>query len=221
MARRDAFAPQEAVASGRSTRSARRLGDTEIGDAVMLENLPENELTDRIIGLAIEVHKEYGGPGLKESAYEAALEWELKRNGLKVIRQRPVPVVYKGHVFEIGDENPKKLDLLVEDKVIVECKAVSKTARDEVFRAQCRTYLKMLGLRVGLVINFGRPTLKEGIDRVVNETREERRRRLAAEDAAALRNVLREEDAVPEECLPHVEQQYGETAIRGDRKDSR
>ena len=73
----------------------------------MLENLAENELTERIIGLAIEVHKEYGGPGLKESAYEAALEWELKEHGIKVVRQKPVPVVYKGHVFACDDEHPK------------------------------------------------------------------------------------------------------------------
>lgn len=172
----------------------------------MLENLAENELTERIIGLAIEVHKEYGGPGLKESAYEAALEWELKEHGIKVVRQKPVPVVYKGHVFACDDEHPKKFDLLVDGRVIVECKAVSKTARDEVFRAQCRTYLKMLNLRVGLVLNFGRPTLREGIDRVINETREEYRKRLAEECPATLRNVLREEDGVSEDIIRRCEQ---------------
>ena len=175
---------------------------------IMLENLPENELTDKIIGCAIEVHKEYGGPGLKESAYEAALEWELKQSGLKVFRQKPVPVVYKGHRFEMEDEHPKRFDLLVEDKVIVECKAVEKVAKDEKFRAQCKTYLKMLGLRVGLVLNFGRPTLKEGIDRVINETKEEYRKRLAKDNPAALRNILREEDSVSEELIAEIEKKY-------------
>lgn len=136
----------------------------------MLATLPENELTEKIIGLAIEVHRTYGGPGLKENAYEAALEWELKNAGLSVERQKPVPVVYKGMTLEADDEHPKRLDLLVENRIIVECKSVSEKARDEIFRAQCRTYLKMLNLRVGLVLNFGRSTLKEGIDRVILET---------------------------------------------------
>jgi len=133
----------------------------------MLAELPENELTEKIIGLAIEVHKTYGGPGLKENAYEAALEWELKNAGLEVERQKPVPIIYKGMTFETDDEHPKRLDLLVENSVVIEVKSVEAKARDEIFRAQCRTYLKMLGLHVGLVLNFGRQTLKEGIDRVI------------------------------------------------------
>lgn len=149
----------------------------------MLEDIPENNITERIIGFAIEVHREFGGPGLKESAYESALEWELKNAGMKVVRQKEIPIVYKGHVFEEDDEHPKRLDLLVEDSVVVECKAVSAKAKDEVFRAQCKTYLKMLGLRVGLVINFGRPTIKEGVDRVVNESKEDYQRRLLNERA--------------------------------------
>ena len=76
-------------------------------------------------------------------------------------------------------------------------------------RAQCRTYLKMLGLRVGLVINFGRPTVREGIDRVVNETREEYRQRLARECPAALRNVIREEDCHDEASIPALAKGYG------------
>ena len=95
-----------------------------------------------------------------------------------------------------------------QDKVIVECKAVEKVAKDEKFRAQCKTYLKMLGLRVGLVLNFGRPTLKEGIDRVINETKEEYRKRLAKDNPAALRNILREEDSVPEELIAETEKKY-------------
>ena len=132
----------------------------------MLKDIPENEITEKIIGLAIEVHRTYGGPGLKENAYEAALEWELKNAGLRVERQKPVPIVYKGMVFEADDEHPKRLDLLVEDRIVVECKSVEAKARDASFQAQYKTYLKMLSLHVGLILNFGRPTLKEGIDRV-------------------------------------------------------
>ena len=177
----------------------------------MLEDLPENVLTEKIIGCAIEVHRTYGGPGLKEFAYEVALEWELRQAGLTVERQRPVPVVYKGHVFCADDESPKRFDLKVSDAnftVIVEIKAVQAKAKDEAFRAQCRTYLKMLGLRVGLVINFGRPTVREGIDRVVNETREEYRQRLARECPAALRNVIREEDDPGEDAVPALANGY-------------
>ncbi len=178
----------------------------------MLEELPENALTEKIIGCAIEVHRTYGGPGLKEFAYEVALEWELRQVGLTVERQRPVPVVYKGHVFCADDENPKRFDLKVTDgdlTVIVEVKAVQAKAKDEAFRAQCRTYLKMLGLRVGLVINFGRPTVREGIDRVVSETKEEYRQRLARECPAVLRNVIREEDCPDEASIPAIAKEYG------------
>ena len=101
----------------------------------MLKDIPENEITEKIIGLAIEVHRTYGGPGLKENAYEAALEWELKNAGLRVERQKPVPIVYKGMVFEADDEHPKRLDLLVEDCIVVECKSVEAKARDASFRA--------------------------------------------------------------------------------------
>ena len=162
----------------------------------MLEDIPENALSEKIIGCAIEVHRTYGGPGLKEDAYEAALEWELKQIGISVRRQVPVRVVYKGVVFNAEDEHPKRIDLLVDDRVIVECKAVPDRARDEVFRAQCKTYLKMTGKRLGLVINFGRPTVKEGVERVINETKDEYRKRLAKTDSAALRRILREEDGV-------------------------
>ena len=130
----------------------------------MLDEIPENELTEAIIGAAIEVHKVLG-PGLKEEVYEAALAVELGLRGIECKRQVPVKVTYKG--VDIGDSNhPKRIDLLVRDAVVVECKALA-SARDPVFRAQCLTYLKMTGLRTGLVLNFGRPTLKEGIDRVL------------------------------------------------------
>ena len=123
------------------------------------------DLTGKIINAAIEVHSELGC-GLKEDAYEAALAWELSHRGHNVQRQVPCPVIYKGNVFCQNDEHPKRIDLLVDDKIVVELKAVC--ARHPVFAAQCRTYLRMLNLPVGLVLNFGFPSLKEGIEHVSN-----------------------------------------------------
>ncbi|MBR1870245.1 MAG: GxxExxY protein [Kiritimatiellae bacterium] len=123
------------------------------------------DLTGKIINAAIEVHTELGC-GLKEDAYEAALAWELAHRGHKVLRQVPCPVIYKGNVFCQGDEHPKRIDLLVDDKVVVELKAVC--SKHPVFAAQCRTYLRMLNLPAGLVLNFGFPSLKEGIEHVAN-----------------------------------------------------
>ena len=161
-----------------------------------MTDIPENRLTEAIISAAIEVHRTIG-PGLKEEVYEAALAVELGLRGISCTRQVPVAVTYKG--VDIGDPNhPKRIDLLVDDSVVVECKALA-TARDPLFRAQCLTYLKMTGKRIGLVLNFGRPTLKEGIERVINETKEEYRNRLQRESPGAFRNVLREEDGMSEE----------------------
>ena len=161
-----------------------------------MTDIPENKLTDAIINSAIEVHKTLG-PGLKEEVYEAALAVELGLRGIACKRQVPVSVTYKG--VDIGDpDHPKRIDMLVEDKVVIECKALA-TARDPLFRAQCLTYLKMTGKRVGLVLNFGRPTLKEGVERVINETEEEYRARLAKESPASFRNVLREQERLSEE----------------------
>ena len=123
------------------------------------------DLTGRIISAALEVHSELGC-GLKEEAYEAALAWELSQRGHRVRRQVPCPVIYKGNVFCQDDEHPKRIDLLVDDKIVVELKAVC--TRHPVFAAQCRTYLRMLNLPVGLVLNFGFPSLKEGIEHVSN-----------------------------------------------------
>lgn len=123
------------------------------------------DITDKIIRAAIEVHRELGC-GLKEEAYEATLAWELEQRGMKVKRQVPCPVVYKGMVFCRDDERPKRIDLLVEKKVVVELKAVC--VKHPIFAAQCRTYLRMLNLPVGLVLNFGFPTLKEGLEHVFN-----------------------------------------------------
>lgn len=124
--------------------------------------MTENEISAVILDAAIAVHKGIGGPGVLESYYEAALACELKLRGLKVETQKPVPVVYKGNT--IGD--PYRLDMLVEDKVIVECKAVEKN--NPVFAAQVLTYLRLTNLKLGIVINFGQARIKDGWGRVVN-----------------------------------------------------
>ena len=121
----------------------------------------ENVATDRIIGAAIEVHRVLG-PGLLESVYEECLCYEMSVRGLRFQRQLPLPIVYKGVKFE----NQYKLDLMVEDSVIVEVKAVEECAR--VHYSQLLTYLRLLNKRVGLLINFDVPVLKDGLKRVVN-----------------------------------------------------
>jgi GxxExxY protein len=108
------------------------------------------------------VHRTLGGPGLLESVYEEALAYELASNGLTISRQAALPIVYKGKRFATD----LRLDLLVDGRVIVECKAT--TAFNPVFEAQVPTYLRLLELKLGLVINFGERLVKDGIHRVVN-----------------------------------------------------
>jgi GxxExxY protein len=124
--------------------------------------MTENEISRHIYECAIEVHRTLGGPGLLESVYEEALAWELIQRGLRVQRQEPLPIHYKGHKLA----TPLKIDLIVAGKVIVECKAVSKY--HEVFQAQTLTYLRLTGIKLGLVINFGEIRVRDGIHRVVN-----------------------------------------------------
>lgn len=158
---------------------------------------PQHELTQDIIRCAIEVHHVIG-PGLKEEVYEAALAWELRQAGHQVRCQVEVPVTYKGIRLQTHRAD-KKLDMLVDSAVAVELKATP--VMEPVFKAQCLTYTRMLGLKSGLVLNFGRVTLKEGIARVINETKAEYRARLLKEDPRAFRNLLVEEDGVtPEEA---------------------
>ena len=154
-------------------------------------NGPESELTGTIIKCAIEVHRHFGC-GLKEEAYETALCWELRQLGLKVERQKTCPVIYKGMDLSHENEHPRRIDILVEDRVVVECKALP--SNEYIFKAQCLTYLKMLQLRVGLVLNFGLPTLKAGIQHVINETKEEYLDRLKREQPATYRSVIEEEE---------------------------
>lgn len=119
-----------------------------------------NPITEKVIAAAIEVHKRLG-PGLDESLYEAAICIELEQRGLAFQRQVVVDVEYKG--IKIGT---KRIDLIVEGKVLVELKAVEQLA--PVHKAQVLTYLKLTGLQLGLLINFNVPTLKEGIKRIIN-----------------------------------------------------
>ena len=120
-----------------------------------------DKITGTIIGAAINVHRELG-PGLLESAYEACLVFDLVQTGLKVEQQKPLPIVYKGITLECG----YRLDLMIEDEVIVEVKSVEKLL--PIHKAQLQSYLKLSGCKVGLLINFNVEVLKNGIQRVVN-----------------------------------------------------
>jgi GxxExxY protein len=123
--------------------------------------LHENEISERIIGAAIEVHK-YFGPGLVEQIYEEALCHELSLRGIRFERQKFVPIHYKGVKLGV----PLRLDLIVEEKVIVDLKA-----KEEVIAldgAKLLSYLRLSNLRLGLIINFHSLVLKDGISRVVN-----------------------------------------------------
>jgi GxxExxY protein len=121
----------------------------------------ENEITEKVIGAAIEVHRHLG-PGLLESAYEECLCFELSGLGLRFQRQASVPIVYKG----IKLQSLYKVDLFVENAVIVELKAVEDLL--PVHKAQLLTYLKDSNTRVGLLINFNVPVLINGLKRMVN-----------------------------------------------------
>jgi len=126
----------------------------------MQEPIKNDTLTEQIIGAAIQVHRELG-PGLLESAYETCLCHELSLSGLKVERQRVVPISYKGILLDAG----YRLDLVVENQVIVEIKAVSELL--PVHEAQLLSYLKQIGGGRGLLINFNVKLLKQGLRRLV------------------------------------------------------
>ena len=121
-----------------------------------------NELTGAVIGAAIEVHKALG-PGLLESAYEECLCRELQERKISFVRQKSLPVTYKGVKLDCG----YRLDVVVEDVIVLEVKACSEI--EEIHHAQLLTYLKLSGLNVGLLLNFNVPVLKDGIVRMVNE----------------------------------------------------
>ena len=111
--------------------------------------MDENELSKVIVDAAFEVYRTLGGPGLLESLYEEALAYELESRGVKVERQKLVPVSYKGRTLS----SPLRLDMLVGGKVIVECKSTTKY--NPVYEAQTLTYLRLTGLKLGLVTILG------------------------------------------------------------------
>ena len=119
-----------------------------------------NRVTEKVISCAIEVHKHLG-PGLLESAYEECTCFEMTEEGLAVRRQGPLPVIYKGVKLDCG----YRVDAIVEEIVIVEFKTVEKLL--PVHEAQLLSYLKLMGLKVGLLINFHEATLARGVKRIV------------------------------------------------------
>lgn len=124
--------------------------------------MTENEITYQIRGAIYEVYKALG-PGLLESAYEEALSYELKKRGLKVERQKEVPIHYDGQLLSTS----LRLDMLVEDQVIIELKSVKEL--QDVFFKQTRTYLRLLGLHIGILVNFNvDDILDNAIHRVLN-----------------------------------------------------
>ncbi len=121
----------------------------------------ENELSNKVIGIALQVHSALG-PGLLESAYKACLFYKLQQSGLYVEREKPMPLMFEEVKLDCG----YRIDLLVENKVVLELKSVE--ALNDVHLAQTLTYLKLGGYKLGLLMNFNVARLKEGIRRVVN-----------------------------------------------------
>ena len=124
--------------------------------------MDENSISQQVVTAAIEVHRTLGGPGLLESVYEEALVWELRQLGLLVERQKMLPIQYK--LTKLA--TPLRVDLIVGGMVIVECKAT--VDYNQIFEAQALTYLRLSGLKLAVVINFGERLVKSGIHRVVN-----------------------------------------------------
>jgi GxxExxY protein len=121
----------------------------------------ENRIGKEVVDAAVRVHRELG-PGLLETVYEVVLAKELERRGLRVERQVPVPIIYGGLRFEEGF----RADIIVEGKVILELKSVEQVSK--VHAKQVFTYLKLKGLKLGFLLNFGANLMKDGIDRIVN-----------------------------------------------------
>ena len=124
--------------------------------------MTENEISEKIIGWAIQVHRELG-PGLLESSYEECLYFELLQSGLYVEKQKPLPLVYKEVKLDCG----YRIDLIVENKVIIEVKSVE--VLNDIHLAQVITYLKLSKCKLGLLMNFNVLLVKDGIKRIVNK----------------------------------------------------
>lgn len=120
----------------------------------------ENEISGIVVDSALLVHRELG-PGLLESVYEVALAHVLRERGLRLTRQQPIPVVFRGITFEEGF----KADIIVEGMVLIELKSVERLA--PVHSKQVLTYLRLSGIHLGLLLNFGAPLMKDGIERIV------------------------------------------------------
>jgi len=125
--------------------------------------MTENQIAYRVIGAAMEVHKELG-PGLLESAYQACLHYTLIKQGLRVVKEQPMPLVFQEVQLNCG----YRIDLLVERKVVIEIKSVESL--NDVHLAQTLTYMKLGGFKLGLLINFNVNLLKAGLKRVINGT---------------------------------------------------
>ncbi len=127
--------------------------------------MTENEIARQIIDAAFKIHTTLG-PGLLESVYRDALVYELQKRGLRVEAEKPVPVVYESIQLDAGF----RADLIIDDKVIVELKSVEQVA--PVHKKQLLTYLRLADKRLGLLINFGAPLIKDGITRIANRLQE-------------------------------------------------
>ena len=124
--------------------------------------MTENQIAAIVVDAALKIHKILG-PGMLESVYQATLTYELRKRGLQVDEQTPVPVYYETVKLELAF----RVDLLIDEKVVVEIKSIERLA--PVHRAQLLTYLRLMDLRLGLLVNFNVELIKDGIQRVVNK----------------------------------------------------
>jgi GxxExxY protein len=127
--------------------------------------MTENEIGTSAIDSALKVHRELG-PGLLETVYEIALAFELQNHGLHIERQKPIPIVYHGIKFEEGF----RADIIIENKVLIELKSIEKVNASH--RKQVQTYLRLAGLKLGYLLNFGEALMKDGITQCVNHLEE-------------------------------------------------
>jgi GxxExxY protein len=123
-----------------------------------------NELTGKIIGMAIDVHRALG-PGLLENAYKECLFYKLQKSGIQCIKEKAMPLIFEGVKMECG----YRIDILVENRIVIEVKSVE--ALTDIHVAQTLTYIKLGNYRLGLLINFNVVLLKNGIKRLINDTR--------------------------------------------------